>query len=256
MLSPTDYIAAITAHSEGFAQAARDHLDADVRHCPGWTVADLVAHVVDVHWFWATMVEQRITQQPGDELTRPDRVRGDELVPTFEAGARRLVRVLEECDPSAPVWTWAPAHHDAAFVIRHQVQEISVHHWDAADATSDTVRIAPEVAADAVDEFLEVSVSSDADPAEAGSPVLAGSFALRATDVDEGAGDPAVWRVADGATPGTVCATKGLEEADGLPTITGSAADLLLWLYRRVEVDTSAVAPALLHRFRALTYTT
>ena len=269
MLSPTDCLAAITSHSEAFAAAARGRLEADVRHCPGWTVADLVAHVIDVHWYWATIVEQRITDQPGDTLVRPERAGDDELVATFEAGARRLVRVLDAVDPRTRVWTWAPGHQDAAFVIRHQVQEIAVHHWDVADATGATgptvtitpFSITPEVAADAIDEFLEVSISSDVDPADAGAPVLAGSFGLRCTDTDTGAAEgtdgPGVWRITDGATPGTMRATtEGVGATEGLPTISGRASDLLLWLYQRIEVDPSTIDLALLQRFRALTYTT
>jgi len=55
-LSQADCVTAITEHSAGFAAAARGRLDARVEHCPGWSVADLVAHVVGVHWFWAEVV--------------------------------------------------------------------------------------------------------------------------------------------------------------------------------------------------------
>ena len=47
-LSQADCVAAIAEHSAGFASAAHGRLDATVEHCPGWSVADLVAHVVDV----------------------------------------------------------------------------------------------------------------------------------------------------------------------------------------------------------------
>ena len=42
--------------------------------------------------------------------------------------------------------------------------------------------------------------------------------------------------------------------SDG-PVLEASAADLLLWLYGRVELDTSAVPAELLARFRALCFT-
>ena len=38
-LSTDDCIAAITAHSAGFAEAVRGNLDARVEHCPDWSVA-------------------------------------------------------------------------------------------------------------------------------------------------------------------------------------------------------------------------
>ncbi|WP_295693393.1 hypothetical protein [Lapillicoccus sp.] len=119
------------------------------------------------------------------------------------------------------------------------MQEIAVHHCDVADATGATgatvtitpFSITPEVAADAIDEFLEVSISSDVDPADAGAPVLAGSFGLRCTDTGAAAGTdgPGVWRITDGATPGTMrAATECVGATEGLPTISGRASDLLL----------------------------
>lgn len=148
------------------------------------------------------------------------------MVPAFEAGAERLARVLGEADPRERVWTWAPAQQDAAFVIRHQVQEIAVHHWDAVNAAGAMLALEPELAADAVDEFLHFSLSSDQDPADPARAPLGGSLVLRATDT----GDE--WRLSD-----------------------GDASDLLLWLYQRAEVDTSTVDPELVKRFRALSFT-
>src|SRR5688500_3588246 len=99
-LSTDDCIAAITEHSAGFAQATRDHLDARVEHCPEWSVADLVRHRTEVHWFWATIAEER-AEAPVDESRRPPRAPDDELVAAFVAGAERLARVLFEADQSA-----------------------------------------------------------------------------------------------------------------------------------------------------------
>jgi hypothetical protein len=47
--------------------------------------------------------------------------------------------------------------------------------------------------------------------------------------------------------------TRGVDE--GTPAIAASAADLLLWLYGRVDIDTSGVAPDRVARFRALCFT-
>ena len=245
-LSHVDCVAAITEHSAGLASAAHGRLDATVEHCPGWSVADLVAHVVDVHWFWATIVEEGLAKPPAP-ARRPARVPDDRLVATFRAGAERLCRVLADAVPRDRVWTWAPAHRDVAFVIRHQVQEIAVHHWDAVNAAGGTLTIGAVPAADAVDEFLHVSVSSGDNPADPPRPALDGRFALQCTDT------AAAWLVTDGPTPGTVRVTTGAHgEAS---TVRASASDLLLWLYRRATVDSSAVDPALLKRFRALIFT-
>ena len=140
----------------------------------------------------------------------------------FRAGAGRLVRVLDEADPAAPVWTWAPSQQDAGFVIRHQVQEAVGHHWDVAHAAGRTIRISPAVGADAVDEFLHFSVSNADDAAgEDPLPHLEGRLGLACED------SVAAWLVADGALPGTASVSRTAKaslDADGVPTVGGPAA--------------------------------
>jgi uncharacterized protein (TIGR03083 family) len=238
-----DYVEVILEHSAGFAAAANDNLTARVEHCPDWNVADLVAHLTGVHWFWATIVEERL-KEPPEESRKPERARDDRLIATFEAGAELLASVLRKTPYHDLVWTWAPAQQDVAFIARHQVQEAAVHHWDAANAAGQTISIGAEVAADAVEEFLTFSVYSDDDPPSTPQPSLNGRFALRCTDID------ATWTITDGNGPGTASFAAG--NPDAAPEITAPAGDLLLWLYDRLDVDTSAVDSDLLVRFREL----
>jgi uncharacterized protein (TIGR03083 family) len=243
---PFSYTAAITEHSAGLAAAAEGNLGAVVEHCPGWTVADLVWHVALVHHFWGTIVAEQLSDPPGDD-TEPPRVPDDQLIARFRSGADWMVSVLESADPGAHVWTWAPARQDVAFVIRHQVQEAAVHHFDAVRAAAGSLTIAAPVAADAIDEFLTFSVSSEDDPAEPARPALEGHFALQPSDA------AVSWTIADGNTRGTVRFEEGVQE--NVPTISGTASQLLLWLYRRLDLDTSAVDPELIERFRTLSFT-
>jgi uncharacterized protein (TIGR03083 family) len=247
MTLPTfDCIAAITEHSAGFAEAARGaDLAARVEHCPDWSVADLVWHLTDVHWFWGTIVAETLAAPP-EESRRPARPADPELVDAFVAGAARLVQVLREADQSAPCWTWASWQQDVAFVTRHQVQEAAVHHWDLAHATGAGWRVEPAVATDSVDEFLHFSVASDDDPDDPPETALDGTLALRATDTGD------TWTLTDGDRPGTARVSRGAYDG---PAVEASAADLLLWLYGRTEVDTSGVPEGLLARFRAITFT-
>jgi len=252
-LPPVDHLAAIAEHSAGLADAARCNLDTDVEHCPGWTVADLVAHLTEVHWQWASIAERRLQTPPPAE-GRPERVGDDRLVETFEAGARRLVDVLRAADPADQVWTWAPAQQDVAFIVRHQVQEAAVHHWDAVHAAGGSLEIPGPVAADSVDEFLTFSVSSDADPADPARPPLDGSFVLACSDV------AAAWLVGDGRGPGTVAVARSGPPPSaagdtGAAVVTATASDLLLWLYGRVGLDAGLAPEDVLQRFRALCFT-
>ena len=245
-LSTFNSIAAITVHSAGFADATRGRLDARVEHCPGWSVADLVRHLTEVHWFWGTIVEERLDAPPA-ESRRPGPVRDDELVDAFVAGAARLVEVLREADQSASCWTWAGWRQDVAFVTRHQVQEAAVHHWDAVHAAGDALVIAAPVAADSVDEFLAFSVASDDDPDDPVKPPLEGTLGFRATDTGD------AWTLTDGARPGTARVSSGA--ASGVPVVEAPASDLLLWLYGRVGLDTAAVPDDLVARFRGMCFT-
>jgi uncharacterized protein (TIGR03083 family) len=241
-----DPLEAILEHSEGLALAAENNFDAAVAHCPQWSVADLVWHVSDVHWFWATIVEERLGAPP-DESRRPARVRDDRLLAHFRAGAHHLVDVLERAPDDAGVWTWAPAQHDVAFVTRHQVQEAAVHHWDAANAAGEDIEIAFPIASDAVDEFLTFSVASADDTADPAPAPIAGAFVIATSDGGYS------WTIEDGPESGTLLVRNGA--SDGLPTVRARAADLLLWLYRRVAIEVPTSAAPLIERFRAFTFT-
>ena len=245
-LAAADCVAAIARHSSGFAASARGNVDARVEHCPDWSVADLVSHLTEVHWFWSTIAEERPASLP-DESQRPPRVADAALVDVFEAGAARLVAVLAAADQSAPCWTWAPQQQDVAFITRHQVQEAAVHHWDVVHAAGGSLAIEPDVAVDAIAEFLVFSVATEADAPARTKPSLGGAFAIRATDVG------AAWTVRDAGAPGTVLASAGVD--GGVPVIESTASELLLWLYGRVEVDTSRVDADVVARFRALCFT-
>ena len=243
--SSTSYVAAIAEHSLQFAEVANGNFNVSVPHCPGWNVADVVLHLVSVHWLWSTIVNEQLLEPP-DDSRRPPAPARTALVATFLDGADRLVQVLSSSDQDAPVWTWAPNHNTVAFVTRHQVQEIVVHHWDVANAVGRPFVIAPAVATDAIEEFLTVSVSSDVDPADPPAPALGGSFGLRCTDAD------AAWTIRDGAVAGTTLWVRGLD--DSVPVLESTASDALLWLYGRAHLS-SDVPNELLKRFRALSFT-
>jgi uncharacterized protein (TIGR03083 family) len=269
LLSTEQCLAAIEHHSAALAQAARRDLSARVRHCPDWDVADLVWHLTGVHWFWAGIAEERPAELPRhltDEGHRPSRPADpDELLAGFESGARRLVEVLRAADQDAACWTWAPEQQDVAFITRHQVQEAAVHHWDVTDAVRTSWAVDAEVAADAVEEFLTFSVSSDADPADPPRPPLGGAVWFCACVSDSP--QAWTWLVTDGRTPGTTVWHRlddGNEPDDllapGTAMVGGHAdpADVLLWLYGRVRhpfVSGPDGDTELLERLRALTFT-
>jgi uncharacterized protein (TIGR03083 family) len=264
-LSTFDCLAALTTHSAGFAEVTRGNLDARVEHCPDWSVADLVWHLTEVHWFWATIAEERLDAPP-DQSRRPERPDDTVLVDAFAAGAARLTRVLREADQSATCWTWAPQRQDVAFITRHQVQEAAVHHWDAVNALAGVggrLGIEDDVAVDCVEEFLTFSVSSDADPADPPREPLAG--AIWVCPCEPQVGTPS-WLIEDGTGPGTLTWSRmpaGVEAGDltDKPVLAGghtSPDRFLLWLYGRADQPWSVDDhrhTAALARLRALAFT-
>jgi uncharacterized protein (TIGR03083 family) len=223
-MTSDQYLAAIAADSQGFADAAAAvDLRTAVPACPGWDVGDLVWHLLGVHHFWATIAAERL--QAPDEVDEPERPGDDEIVEVFRRGAERLVDVLRAADPATPVWTWAP-QKDVAFIARHQAQETAVHRWDAEAAAGRSYSIDPEIAADSIDEFLEMSAPSANDDAAA----LGGTVHLHCTDT------PGEWFIQPTADGAGLHVTA--EHAKGDVALRGTASDLLLALYRRQPIDT------------------
>ena len=219
-----DFVAAIRREADRFyTLAATADPSAPVPSCPEWTVSDLVWHLGEVHWFWATDVELRATSPDDLHARKPDRPDGfDVLVAWGRAQADRLVAQLEATPDDVAVWTWAldERDHSVAFVRRHQVQEAALHRWDLEQAVTGTpAPIEPEVAADSIDEVLAITL-----PWGVGADKpLPGTVHLHCTDT---VGE---WFVhADGRVERA--------HAKGGVALRGAASDLLLALYRRVPL--------------------
>src|SRR5687768_6798306 len=101
----TQLMTAIEREGAAFRRSAvTAGFDAPVVSCPGWNVADLVWHVAEVHYFWATVVEQKVAGWK--DVERIERCPDDQLLDAFDAQLGRLMTVLSTVDPSTEVWTW------------------------------------------------------------------------------------------------------------------------------------------------------
>jgi uncharacterized protein (TIGR03083 family) len=220
-----DYLDEIRRESSRFYDvAATADPTAPVPSCPDWNIADLVWHLGEVHWFWATDVETRATDPDAIERDKPQRPSeyGD-VVAFGRAQAERLLRVLGANGDDTPVWTWAlqESEHNVGFVRRHQVQEAAVHRWDLENAaTGSAAAIAPDVASDSIDEVLHITVPwsvNDKKP-------LPGTVHLHCTDTE------GEWFVAVNGAVERV-------HKKGDVAIRGSASDLLLAGYKRLPLE-------------------
>jgi hypothetical protein len=103
-----------------------------------------------------------------------------------------------------------------------------VHRWDAENAAGDAPPIDAELAVDGIDEFFEHFCDTGAADAEA----VGGTVHLHCTDAD------GEWLVTEPVVGGKLAVTR--EHAKGDAAVRGSASDLLLLLWRRVELDDGA----------------
>jgi uncharacterized protein (TIGR03083 family) len=240
-------ITALLADSAALAAAARLGLDQPVPSCPGWSVADLVAHTGRVH----RAVTRRLRELDMERRSASD-IRlppPSELADWFESGAEALAQVLEAANPDAPVWNWSVRPKLASFWWRRMAQETAVHRWDAQSAHARQQPIEGDVAVDGIGEFLDVFLPTDL--AEKPTADLGGTVYLRCLD------QPDTWLVT--VKGGELIARRDQEpEAADAPlaTVSASASDLLLLLWRRVPPSAPAIETggdaALLARFAAL----
>lgn len=218
-----DHLQATARDGEAFASVCHDlHLGAPVPSCPGWSVADLVYHLGEVHHFWRTMVAERRDTWEGYE--QPHRPIDAELVSWYRRGLADLLGVLREVDPAQPNWTWS-TDATAGFVIRRMAHETSIHRWDAEHAAGLDTGVEPHLASDGIDEFLMWFAAEARD----GAARPGGSVHLHCGDV---AGEWTVRMDADGRYE--------IERAHakGDCAIRGSASDILLALWRRRPAST------------------
>jgi uncharacterized protein (TIGR03083 family) len=236
-----DLLAAIRRDSDRF-YAAADGADPTRRvpACPDWTVADLVAHLGECHWFWGSDIEMRASGPDEIEQAKPERPGSyREVIAWGRAQADRMIHLLETTADDVPLWTWAleESAHNVGFIRRHQVQEAAVHRWDIEmAATGQAQPIEPDVASDSIDEILAITLPWGARP----DKPLPGSVHIHCTDT---AGE---WLVhPDG----------GVERVHAKcdVAIRGTASNLLLALYTRVPVDDLEVIgdASIAHEFMA-----
>lgn len=140
-------------------------LSATVPTCPEWTLAHLLLHVGQAHRRAEYLVRTRSTdfQVPDDIGGAPVPGPGQPALDAGEAafaawleeGAEAVARALRESGPDAPVWTFG-VRQTADFWARRMTHETVIHRADAEATTGVAFAVAPEIAADCLDEWLGI----------------------------------------------------------------------------------------------------
>ncbi len=214
-------LAAIEAQGRRLLDACEASPDASVAACPGWTNTDLAIHTASVYRRVAHWCSVRATKPE----RWPDHEPADPTVPWAwcREALELVLAALGDIGADEPVWSWTD-RRDGGFYHRRMVHESVVHRWDAEASTGMPGSIDPEIAADGVDEVIDVGLRfrSTNSPIEypEGDVLLIRSdgtqrWRLRAID--------GVLQVAKGADAGVSAAA----------VVAGPAEDLLLYMWGR-----------------------
>ncbi|MEU6084976.1 maleylpyruvate isomerase family mycothiol-dependent enzyme [Streptomyces sp. NPDC047108] len=216
-------------------------LSATVPTCPDWTLGDLARHVGGSHRWAAEIVRTRAADEiPEEEVpgyAGPDGDDPSALDAWLAEGAGLLESVLRESGPDAAVWTWAP-ERTAGFWARRMTHETVVHRADAERTVDRAFTVAPDVAADTIDEWLEILSDLSAtgqDPELAELRGAGRSIHLHATDTAPAL--DAEWLIEFGAER----FTWRRAHAKATVALRGPVADVLQVFYRRLPADSDRV---------------
>jgi uncharacterized protein (TIGR03083 family) len=212
----------VVRFSSVMSTLAPDHT---VSTCPGWTVLDLAEHLGVIHRWAEEMVRLRSPARIPRET--PPSLRDDVNPGWISEGGARLVSTLLAANPDDEMWAWGADQH-VRFWSRRQLHETLVHRMDLELAAELTPTCDPEVAIDAIDEYL-----ANLEKVGRRSPELA---LLR------GHGERLAFRVRDTATLWVVSLEESgfsVSRAEGEcnAELVGSPVDLLLAILRRRRVD-------------------
>lgn len=220
-----------------------DDLSARVPTCPDWTLADLVRHIGgNVHTTDAVVRGDAgaAPAAPGDRrrVGVPETDDAAVLTAWMQDGADAYARTLRERDPAAQAVIFGMPE-SLTFWARRAACDILLHRADASLTTGAGYTVAPDLAADAIDEFLGIVTDRRVNEKVFGRlPELYGparSIHLHATDTAEDVA--AEWLIELG--PDGVTWRPGHEK--GTVAVQAPLTDLLLILYRRLPLDRDQV---------------
>lgn len=229
-----DFLALFATAARRFGARLREaDPRAAVPTCPGWDVLELAVHLGNVHAWAATVVETGRAAPAQDD--RPGSRRPATVASWYDGKAGDLYAVLRSTAGDRPCWNFSSGEGEASFWSRRQVHETVVHGMDLELASGLRPEIAPDVAADGIDEALRLFLRRMHDrghPARLTAPVD-----LVAADVGRS------WTVHPGAG-GTVPL---VSEGDGPPSaerIEGPAAAVYALLWKRLPATDAALGLA------------
>lgn len=253
-VSTERYCAGILSGTDIFARFTDGaDLAKKVPTCPEWTLRQLATHVGRAQRWAAEIVVTRsaevipFREVPDGRLPDDPARHADWL----RAGAEHLVTALRD-GGSDPVWTPAGTG-PASFWARRMAHETAVHRADAELAAGLRPTFPPDLAADAIDEWLGFLCGPAPEEQDRRLEALPDGTVLHVHATDNGLGGAGEWIVR--REDSRVLVEHGHGKGD--VAVRGPAGSLLLVLVRRVPPDDPQVQVlgdrALLDRWLAAT---
>jgi uncharacterized protein (TIGR03083 family) len=222
-----DFRAALLDQTQAFGELIRaTDPSTPIPTCPGWTMQQLFRHVGRGNRWAAQIVAERRSQPLDPRAVRdgkpPDEP--DAAIDWLNGGVQQLIVAVGQVGADARVWTFN-GPRPAGFWIRRRLHEVLVHFADAALASGADFNPAPELAADAISEWIELMVvqaDKHAPPVDRGR-----TLHLHATDADLGpTGEWTIGNDEDGLS-------WTHDHGKGDVALRGPVRDLLLAIVRR-----------------------
>jgi uncharacterized protein (TIGR03083 family) len=221
--------------------------------CPDWTLRQLATHVGRAHRWAAEIASTRSAEFIPFRQVPDGKFPDDpaQHAPWLRAGAARVVDAVRAAG-SDPVWAFGELR-PASIWGRRMAHETAVHRADAEIAAGREVRFEPDIAADAIDEWLGFlsGLGNGTDDPRLGA--LPDGAVLHVHATDEGLDGAGEWLVRREGSEVTVQPGHGRGDV----ALRGPAGRLLLVLMRRVPPDDPQVQvlgdPALLDAWLAAT---
>jgi uncharacterized protein (TIGR03083 family) len=242
-----NYLAAIQSNSDRLVAALDTNRTAPIPWCGDWIVQDCARHVGQIHHVVAAVIDGRPTANFGlfKDLASPE-ADDPALGKWIAEGTVAVIDRLTRTPGDEPCWTWWPEDQSVAFWGRRMAHETLVHRWDIETAAGVTVVPAdPALAADGIDEFLDVFVG--ATRFVHSSPGAGETMHVHCTDTE------GEWLIAFPAAGERVLRR---EHAKGDVAFRGPAEGLLLYLWGHQPAEDAGIETigdaALASRWREL----
>jgi uncharacterized protein (TIGR03083 family) len=117
----------------------------------------------------------------------------DGAIAWLNDGARLIIDSVDKVGAQTRVWTFR-GPRPAGWWVRRRLHEVLVHRLDAALAVGDDVDLTPELAADAISEWIEL-MASDKRP----TPTLERGQTMHLHATDDGLGPTGEWTISSDA---------------------------------------------------------